>query len=55
MRQPLAEARGKSMLAHSAMSVVFVLVQSIKPGTRKGNGGSTPKDLSMVQTHNVSQ
>ena len=26
------------MLARSAMNVVFVLVQSIRPGTRKGDG-----------------
>lgn len=40
LRQSLAFARGKSMLARSAMNVVFVLVQSIRPGTRKGDGGT---------------
>lgn len=32
MRRPLATVRGKSMLALSAMTVVSVLVQSIRPG-----------------------
>ena len=40
MRQPLAKARGKSMLARSAMTVVFVPVEKIRPGIRKDDGGS---------------
>ena len=40
MRQPLAFVRGKSMLAQSAMAVVFVLVQSIRPGTGNSDGGA---------------
>ncbi len=41
MRQPLAEmSRGKSMLALSETTVVSVLVQSIRPGIRKDDGGT---------------
>ena len=41
MKQPLvSDIRGKSMLAPSEMMVVFVLVQSIRPGIRKDDGGA---------------
>ena len=42
MRQPLAQGRGKSMLAQSAMTVVFVLAEKIRPGIRKDDGGHEP-------------
>ena len=56
MRQPLASARGKSMLAPSAMMVVFVPVQSIRPGIpQRMTAERKPKDPSMAEALKVPQ